>query len=107
MSAVISDWRDLPYDEIWIVDSEFYPGSGLANGGRAGDAATPLCVVALELRSNRVVERWQQDEIGRLPPYRVDAGALIVGYMLSLERTSHAAGPSRLARSTRISNFAI
>ena len=33
----ISDWRDLPFREIWVVDTEFYPGPGLANGGVAGD----------------------------------------------------------------------
>ena len=26
----ISDWRQLPFDEIWIVDFEFYPGPGKA-----------------------------------------------------------------------------
>ena len=33
---MISDWRDLPFREIWVVDTEFYPGSGLANGGVVG-----------------------------------------------------------------------
>jgi hypothetical protein len=49
------DWTDLPFREIWVVDSEFYPGPGLANGGREGDASTPLCLVAKELRTGRVV----------------------------------------------------
>ena len=88
--TIYSDWRQLPFEEIWAVDTEFYPGSGYANGGVEGDASTPLCVVATELRSGRVVRRWQ-DELGSSPPYRVDAGALIVGYMLSAEFGFHIA----------------
>ncbi len=86
----ISNWRDLPFREIWIVDTEFYPGSGLANGGVAGDPVTPLCLVALEMRSGRLVRLWQ-DQLGPFPPYRLDNDALIVGYMLAAEFGFHAA----------------
>ena len=86
----ISNWRDLPFREIWIVDTEFYPGSGLANGGVAGDPVTPLCLVALEMRSGRLVRLWQ-DQLGPFPPYRLDNDALIVGYMLAAEFGVHAA----------------
>ena len=55
---LISDWRQLPFREIWIVDTEFYPGPGKANGGVDGDPITPLCLVALEMRSNRVIRLW-------------------------------------------------
>ena len=86
----ISNWRDLPFREIWIVDTEFYPGPGLANGGVAGDPVTPLCLVALEMRSGRLVRLWQ-DQLGPFPPYRLDSDALIVGYMLAAEFGFHAA----------------
>ena len=86
----ISDWRDLPFREIWIVDTEFYPGPGLANGGVAGDPVTPLCLVALEMRSGRLIRLWQ-DQLGPFPPYRLDNDALIVGYMLAAEFGFHAA----------------
>jgi hypothetical protein len=43
----ISSWQDLPHGEIWVVDFEFYPGPGKANGGGEGDVSTPLCLVAL------------------------------------------------------------
>lgn len=79
MTAMTSDWRHLPFDEIWVVDFEFYPRLGKANGGRDGDAVTPLCLVALEMRSGRLVRKWQ-DELGPFPPYRLDANALFVGY---------------------------
>jgi DNA polymerase I len=59
--ATISDWRDLPFREIWAVDFEYYPGRGLNNGGREGDAVTPLCLVAREMRSGRLVRLWQDE----------------------------------------------
>jgi len=86
----ISDWRALPFEELWAVDTEYYPGAGLANGGKAGDATTPLCLVALEMRTGRTIRLWQ-DEFGPFPPYRLDAGALIMGYMISAEFGSHIA----------------
>jgi DNA polymerase I len=86
----ISSWRDLPHGEIWVVDFEFYPGLGRANGGREGDPATPLCLVALEMRTGRVIRLWQ-DEFGPFPPYRLDAGALFVSFMSSAEYGCHIA----------------
>src|SRR5262249_10739701 len=82
--APIFDWRQLPFQEIWAVDTEFYPGPGLANGGIEGDPLTPLCLAALELRSSRLVRLWQ-NEFGPFPPYRLDTDALICGYMLAAE----------------------
>ena len=88
--TVYHDWRELPFREIWVVDTEFYPGAGTANGGVEGDAATPLCLVAYEMRSGRTVRLWQ-DEFGPFPPYRLDADALIMGYLISAEFGSHIA----------------
>jgi hypothetical protein len=90
MPATIFDWRDLPFREIWCVDFEYYPGAGLAHGGREGDPATPLCLVALEMRSGRIVRQWQ-NEPGPFPPYRLDGDALIVSYLLSAEFGCHIA----------------
>ncbi len=87
---MISDWRALPFREIWCVDTEFYPGAGFANGGVEGDASSPLCLVALELRSGRLVRLWK-DELGLFPPYRLDADALMVGYALTAEFGFHIA----------------
>src|SRR5215472_6489151 len=84
------NWDDLPFREIWCVDTEFYPGPGLANGGRDGDPSTPLCLVARETRTGRIVRLWQ-DELGPFPPYRLDADVLIVGYMISAELGTHIA----------------
>ena len=86
----IFEWRELPFREIWCVDTEFYPGAGLANGGREGDQATPLCLVALELRSGRIIRQWR-DELGPFPPYRLDADAVFVSHLLSAEFGFHIA----------------
>jgi DNA polymerase-1 len=86
----ISSWQDLPHGEIWVVDFEFYPGPGKANGGGEGDVSTPLCLVALEMRTGRVIRLWQ-DEFGPFPPYRLDAGALFVSFMSSAEYGCHIA----------------
>jgi DNA polymerase I len=86
----ISNWRDLPFREILVVDTEYYPGAGLNNGGRGGDASTPLCLVALEMRSNRLVRLWQ-DELGRFPPYPLDDDVLIIAYVNSAEFGTHIA----------------
>jgi DNA polymerase-1 len=88
--ATISDWRDLPFGEIWLVDTEFYPGAGLNNGGREGDASTPLCLVAIEMRSNRIERLWQ-DELDRFPPYRLDNDALFIAYANGAEFGFHIA----------------
>ena len=84
------DWRQLPFREIWVTDTEFYPGPGLGNGGVAGDPVTPLCLVAHEMRSGQFVRLWQ-DQFGPFPPYRLDTDALFVGYMLAAEFGVHAA----------------
>jgi hypothetical protein len=86
----IYDSRDLPFQEIWVVDTEYYPGPGLNNGGVEGDPPTPLCLVAHEMRSGRTVRQWQ-DEFGPFPPYRLDNDALFFGYMLSAEYGTHLA----------------
>src|SRR5262245_53687231 len=87
---MISDWRDLPFREIWLVDFEYYPGRGLNNEGREGDVATPRCLAGLELRTGRIVRQWQ-DEFGPFPPYRLDDDALFIGYMLTAEFGCHIA----------------
>ena len=88
--GLIDDWRDLPFREIWCVDSEFYPGAGIANGGREGDAIDASLPRALEMRTGRIVRQWQ-DEFGPFPPYRLDGDALFVSYMLSAEFGCHIA----------------
>jgi hypothetical protein len=84
------NWRDLPFDEIWAADSEYYPGPGLANGGRPGDPLTPLYLSATEMRSGRIVELWQ-GEFGPFPPYRLDQRSLFLCFWGSAEFAFHQA----------------
>ena len=86
--TIFRDWRELPFPEIWCVDTEYYPGSGRANGGRDGDIITPLCLVAYEMRSGRLIRLWQ-DQLGPFPPYRLDSDALFIGYLLPAEYGVH------------------
>src|SRR3954463_1956150 len=88
MRAVATcDWlAALPFSEVWCIDFEYYPGRGLANGGVDGDPVTPLCFVAHEVRSGRIIRLWQ-DELGHFPLYRLDAGTLILSY--GLEYSCH------------------
>jgi DNA polymerase-1 len=87
-ARIYRSWRELPFREIWVIDFEYYPGRGLANGGKEGDVVTPLCLVAIEMRSGRIVRLWQ-DEFGRFPPYPLDSDALIVSHMLTAELGCH------------------
>ena len=92
MMTVYRDWQKLPFQEIWCVDTEFYPGPGKNNGGAEGDPPTPLCLAAYEMRSGRIIRLWQDELRARpFPPYRLDASALIIGYMLSAEFGTHIA----------------
>jgi DNA polymerase-1 len=66
----------LPYREIWAVDFEFQAADG--------ERPVPVCLVARELRSGRLLRLWH-DELGREPPFPVDAGSLFVAYYASAE----------------------
>ena len=72
------------YREIWIVDFEF--------GGGEGNHPVPVCLVARELRANKLI-RIFQDELHSIkqPPYSVGKDALFVGYFVSAELSCHLA----------------
>jgi hypothetical protein len=88
--TILREWRELPFHELWCVDTEFYPGPGKANGGVDGDPITPLCLVAHEMGSGRTIRLWQ-DELGPFPPYRLDNDALFIAYVNSAEFGFHIA----------------
>jgi hypothetical protein len=67
MMTVYPAWRDLPFREIWCVDTEFYPGPGKANGGVDGDPSTPLCSVAQEMRFGRPCGYGRVNSAGSRP----------------------------------------
>ena len=71
-----------PYREIWLVDFEFV--------AVPGERPIPVCLVALELRTGRLVRQWR-DEFGRTPPYAIDPEALFLAYFSSAELGCHLA----------------
>jgi DNA polymerase I len=68
----------LPYREIWFVDFEY--------GSSPGDRPVPVCMVASEARSGRIIRAWQDDFQGMTgPPFDVGPDALFVAYFASAE----------------------
>jgi hypothetical protein len=76
------DLSGLDFREIWAADFEFIA----EQGGRP----IPVCLVAKELRTGRVVRQWRS-EFGDRPPYALDAGSLFVSYFASAELGCHLA----------------
>ncbi|GMW07797.1 MAG: hypothetical protein AMXMBFR8_25930 [Nevskiales bacterium] len=72
----------LPFREVWAVDFEFI--------GADGEHPVPACMVALELRSGRLLRYWQ-DELRRMrsPPIPMDSSALYVAYAAPAEFSCH------------------
>src|SRR5437879_1415392 len=70
------------FREIWLVDFEF--------NQPAGERPTPLCMVAREFRSGRLIRLWQ-DQLSVLPepPYCISGDALFVAYYASAELGCH------------------
>ena len=75
---------DLPYEQVWVVDYEF--------AAPPGDRPTPICCVAHELRSGRVVRLFgEQLRAHDVAPYDVSERSLIVAYYASAEIGCHLA----------------
>ena len=66
----------LPFREVWALDFEFTV--------EPGALPVPVCMVARELRSGRLLRMWQ-DELPACPPFRVDDQALFVAFYASAE----------------------
>jgi len=69
---------ELPFEEIRAVDFEFI--------ARDGERPDPVCMVARELRSDRVLRLWR-DDLRRLSraPFATDGSSLFVAYFASAE----------------------
>ena len=68
----------LPFREIWACDFEF--------SAPDGERPTPLCMVAIELKSGREIRLWA-DELARLPeaPFNTGPDSLFVAFYASAE----------------------
>ena len=83
------------FREVWLVDFEFTQPSG--------ERPNPICLVARELRSNRVIRLVDEQLIRDTPPYPTDPDSLFVAYYASAElggATWPLDGPCRCASST-------
>jgi DNA polymerase-1 len=76
----------LPFREIWAVDFEFH------QGGKPGNRQVPVCMVAKELRTGRVLRYWR-DELADMdvPPFSIGENSLYVAYLASAELHCHLA----------------
>ena len=66
----------LPFREVWALDFEYVSESGAR--------PVPVCLVARELGSNRLVRLWQTD-LGDRPPFPVDDETLFVSFYAPAE----------------------
>ena len=76
----------LPFREIWAVDFEFH------DRGRAGNQQFPVCMVAKELRSGRVIRAWRDELVDmKVPPFDIGPDSIYVAYLASAELHCHLA----------------
>ncbi|MEI6559499.1 MAG: DNA polymerase [Rhodospirillaceae bacterium] len=74
----------LPYREIWAADFEFVAPDG--------ERAAPVCMVARELRTGRLIRLWRDELLAMpSPPYGTGPDTLFVAYFASAEMSCHLA----------------
>src|ERR1700753_2578450 len=66
----------LPFREVWCIDFEFV--------SEPGALPVPICMVARELGSNKLVRLWQ-GELGTPAPFPIDDTTLVVAYFATAE----------------------
>jgi hypothetical protein len=66
----------LPFRRIWCIDFEFI--------AREGENPQPVCLVANEIGTGRLIKLWQ-DQLGPEPPFEIDDDTLIVAYYAPAE----------------------
>src|SRR5215475_9555501 len=71
------------FREVWLVDFEFTAPDGCN--------PRPLCLVARELRSGRLIRLWLDGEAPPVPPYPTGPDVLFVAYYASAEIGCHLA----------------
>ena len=72
------------YREVWFVDFEF--------GASPGERSQPVCLVAREFGTGRLLRIWEDELLLRSkPPYATDSATLFVAYYASAELGCHLA----------------
>src|ERR1700730_12585527 len=93
---------DLPFKEIWLVDTEYNGGVGdepvAGDIYNHGNPPNPVCLCTRKLFSDKEIRLWQ-DQLGPEPPYPLDESSLFICYSASAEMGFHAVlGWNRPAR---------
>ncbi len=73
----------LPFKEIWLIDFEYL----FKEGGQAGAQTVPVCMVARELCSNKLIRLWLYGS-KPAPPFEISDDILFVTYFATAELTS-------------------
>lgn len=76
MSSRLTD-----FEEVWLVDFEFR--------ALPGERPEPVCLVAREFFTGRLIRQWLHDGSPQQPPYDVGDRSLIVAYYASAELGCH------------------
>lgn len=71
----------ISFPGVWLVDFEFHQPPG--------ERPRAICMVARELRSEKIIRWWLWDKPPQQCPYPVDNRALFVAYYASAEMTCH------------------
>lgn len=71
------------FKEIWVADFEFR--------GEPGDRPEPVCLVAHEVLSGKILKLWSDDLANTPCPYSVGPDSLFVAYYASAEMSCHQA----------------
>jgi hypothetical protein len=71
------------YRQVWAIDFEFCAAPG--------ERPAPLCVVARELCTGKLVRRWLADGAADAPPYPTGPDSLFIAYYASAELGCHLA----------------
>jgi DNA polymerase family A len=66
----------LPFREVWLLDTEFI--------AKPGCLPVPVCLVARELGTGRLIRLWQ-DELPDKPPFPIDDQSLLVCFYAPAE----------------------
>jgi DNA polymerase I len=70
----------LPFREVWVLDFEYL----WKEGAQAGTQTTPVCMVARELGSDRLIRRWLFGSRPP-PPFEISDDVLFVTYFATAE----------------------
>ncbi len=68
---------ELPFGQVWFLDFEFI--------SKPGSIPVPVCMVARELNSGRLIRLWQDQFKRGMPPFPVDDDTLFVAFFASAE----------------------